>query len=190
MISGVELIPRLRELYESIDQAYAAATAEVGFSCGGCDGVACCTVDVTLHTFAEMDYLRRGLSTLDEVRRNVVLDRCRFMVAAKRKDPVGESYRRSVCALNFEGLCGLYEYRPMICRLAGIPHFFVRPDGTSRQSGGCARYEREVLSSHPDIRIDRTPFYHAMAQIELDAVQTFGMRTTPHTVAETLAGAE
>lgn len=186
MTSGDELIPRLRELYQLMDKAYAALAAETGFSCSGCDGVACCTVDVNLHTFAEMHYLRRGLRTLDEDRRDAVLHRSRVMVAAKKLDPLGDAYRQSVCALNFEGLCSLYHYRPMICRLAGIPHFFVRPNGEQRESAGCARFQREKSPSYPHVRLNRTVFYRAMAEIEIDAVRASGQRTTPLSIAETL----
>lgn len=186
MTSGDELIPRLCELYQLMDQAYAALASDTGFSCSGCDGVACCTVDVTLHTFAEMLYLRRGLRTLDEDRRDVVLQRSRAMVSAKRLDPLGDAYRQSVCALNFEGICSLYRYRPMICRLAGIPHFFVRPNGERRENAGCARFQREKSPSFPHVRLDRTVFYRVMAEIEIDAVRASGRRTAPRTIAETL----
>lgn len=186
MTSGDELIPRLRELYQLMDQAYAALAAETGFSCRGCDGVACCTVDVTLYTFAEMLYLRRGLRTLDEDRRDAVLQKSRAMVAARKLEPLGDAYRQSVCALNFQGLCSLYHYRPMICRLAGIPHFFVRPNGDQRESAGCARFQREKSPTYPDVRLDRTRFYRTMAEIEIDAVRACGQRTIPLTIAQTL----
>jgi hypothetical protein len=186
MISGDALIPRLRDLYALTDQAYSAAASEARFSCRGCDGAACCTVDVPVHTFTEMHYLRQGFSSLDEARQSTILDRCRIMLEAKSVNPLGDAYRGSVCALSFDGLCGLYHYRPMICRLAGIPHFFIRPDGSRRESGGCERFQREILPLHPSIRIDRTRIYHSMAEIEVDAVKALGTRTAPRTIAEVL----
>ena len=65
MFSGDDLIPRLHELYRQMDDAYRSIAQEVDFSCDGCDGVKCCTVDVMLHTFVEMYCLRRGFNTLD-----------------------------------------------------------------------------------------------------------------------------
>ncbi len=186
MVSGDELIPRLAELYRNIDSTYEAVVGEVGFSCGGCDGVKCCTVDLSLHTLIEMLYLRRGLNALGTLRQQNILQRCRQIVHDKRDDPRGPAYRSAVCALNFEGLCSLYEYRPMICRLAGVPHIIARPDGTSVESGGCVRYESDILPRHPGQRIDRTQFYRDMASIEMEIVRSRGSRTEPRTISEAL----
>ena len=187
MFSGDELIPRLRELYQLMDAAYCSVAREVEFSCEGCDGVTCCTVDVTLHTFGEMLYLRRGFNALATPTRTIILGRCREMLEAKRDDPLGDAYRNAVCAVNFDGLCGLYEYRPMICRLAGIRHVIVRPDGSSSQGKGCLRYENEILPHHLGPKIDRTGFYRAMAEMEMDVVRSQGKRTATRTIAETIA---
>jgi len=186
MFSGDDLIPRLRELYGLIDSAYEEVASRVGFSCRDCDGVTCCTVDLILHTFAEMHYLRWGFNTLDTSRQLEILGRSRSIVQAKIADPYGKEYRNAVCALNFDGLCSLYEFRPMICRLAGIPHFISRPDGTAVESGGCRRYEDEIRPAYMHLRLDRTGFYRQMAEIEMDAVRAFGTRTVSRTVAETL----
>ncbi|MBI4966422.1 MAG: hypothetical protein HY913_24290 [Desulfomonile tiedjei] len=186
MLTGDELIPRLTGLYRLIDSAYGEAAEEMGFSCEGCDGVKCCTVDLTLHTFAEMLYLRRGFNALDTSRQLEILGRCLAMIKAKEDDPCGAVYRNGVCVLNFEGICSLYEFRPMICRLAGIRHFIGRPDGTTMESGGCARYEQEVIKQYPDLKIDRTSYYRKMAEIEIEVVRTLGKRTSPRTISETL----
>lgn len=186
MFSGEEYIPRLHRLYRLIDSAYQEAAEGVGFSCRGCDGVVCCTVDLLVHTYAEMLYLRRGFNSLDTARQQQVLARSRAMILAKKNDPYSDSYRNAPCALNFDGMCGLYEFRPMICRLAGIPHAISRPDGTVLEGGGCVRYEREIRSLHPHVRIDRTEFYRQMAEIEIDAVRAVGRRSASRTVAETL----
>lgn len=186
MVSGDVLIPRLREFYREMDAVYRAASEQVGFTCVGCDGTKCCTVDVTLHTFIEMFYLRRGFNTLDISRQLTVLGRCRAIVQAKEDDPFGEAYRNSVCALNFDGLCCLYEYRPMICRLAGIPHIIQRPDGKVIESCGCSRYENDNFDISCAAKIDRTVFYRKMAEIEIQVVRAAGKRTKSRTVAETL----
>jgi hypothetical protein len=186
MFSGEELIPRLHELYEQMDAAYSSIANEVGFSCDDCDGVTCCTVDVTLHTFAEMFDLRRGFNALETSRQLEILGRCGEMVRAKEDDPLGDAYRNAVCVLNFDGRCGLYHHRPMICRLAGIPYFMSRPDGKVVDSGGCVRFIDDILPEHPDLRLERTDFYRKMARIEIEVVRALGKRTASRTVAETL----
>lgn len=186
MFSGEELIPRLTELYRLMDSAYCEVGNEVGFSCEGCDGVKCCTVDLILHTAVEMLYLRRGFNALDMSRQLEVLGRCRGIIKAKEDDVLGAEYRNAVCALNFEGVCILYEYRPMICRLAGIPHIIMRPDGTMTESGGCIRYHEAIEPDQPNLKIDRTDFYRQMAGIEIEVVRAVGKRTASRTIAEAL----
>jgi hypothetical protein len=186
MFSGEELIPRLAELYRLMDSAYCEVSNQAGFSCEGCDGAKCCTVDLILHTAVEMHYLRRGFNTLDMSRQLEILGRCRGIIKAKEDDAFGDGYRNAVCALNFGGLCVLYEYRPMICRLAGISHFISRPDGTVTESSGCLRYHEGNQQNRPNLKIDRTDFYRQMAAIEIEVVRAVGKRTTSRTVAETL----
>lgn len=186
MILGDELIPRLEELYRRMDQAYAALAAEVGFSCKGCDGERCCTVDLTLHTSVEKHYLRKGFKNLNTSSQREILARCETMLAAKDEDPAGDAYRNAVCVLNFDGLCILYPYRPMICRVAGIPHSILRPDGKTLSREGCSRYQTRIQPAHPDLKMDRTEFYREMAAIEICVIRALGRRTVPSTLAETI----
>lgn len=186
--SGTELTPRLTELYRLMDEAYDDASGQAGFSCEGCNGVKCCTVDLIVHTFSEMLHLRRGFRTLEAAARSEIKTRARNIVKAKAKDPLGTDYREAVCALNFDGRCVLYEYRPMICRLAGIPHIINRPNSSQVTSGGCFRFENEIKPSFPQVIIDRTNFYREMAQLELSVVQELGRRTHSLTIAEILGG--
>ncbi len=186
MFSGDGLIPRLEELYRQMDAAYGAIANDVGFSCEGCDGVKCCTVDVTLHTFVEMFYLRRGFNSLETSRQLEILGRSREIVRAKDEDPFGDAYRNAVCTLNFDGMCSLYEHRPMICRLAGIPHFMSRPDGKILENVGCVRYMRDILPKRSDLKLDRSEFYRSMARIEIEVVRARGKRTRSRTIAETV----
>ncbi|MDD3471240.1 MAG: hypothetical protein PHS86_00510 [Syntrophaceae bacterium] len=185
--TGTELTPRLVEVYGQMDSAYADASREAGFSCAGCNGVKCCTVDLIVHTFAEMLFLRRGFRTLKISVQKHIKERCREILKAKATDPLGMEYRESVCALNLDGLCVLFEYRPMICRLAGIPHIIRRPDSSLKQAGGCTRFEDQIKPVFPDIVIDRTSFYQQMAQLEIYAVQEIGNRTVSRTISEILS---
>lgn len=189
MSLGAGLIPRLEALYDNIDECYRNTAQKVGFSCDGCDGVRCCTVDLILHTFVEKHYLRRGFNTLDMSLQLEILGRSRAVLKAKERDPHGDAYRNAVCVLNFDGRCVLYHYRPMICRLAGIRHLLLRPDGARKVGEGCRRFRAEIEPVHPDAQIDRTRFYREMAALEIEMVRTLGRRTVSRTLAETL-GAE
>ena len=186
MFSGENLIPRIRELYRKIDSAYAAAAQKIGITCEDCDGVICCSVDLTLHTFVEISYVRLGFKMLEPSLQSEILAKSRWIVDAKREAPYGDRYRTAACALNFAGACILYEYRPMICRLAGIPHVFTRPDGSEAQSGGCKKFEETFRGQHPEARIDRSEFYREMAGIEIGAIRARGRRTEKLTVSEAL----
>ncbi len=186
MFTEESFIPRIKMLYERIDSAYAAAAEAIDLTCEGCDGVMCCTVDLTVHTFVEMTYLRQGFDALDPLLQSKILAKSRRMVSAKQQAPNGDDYRKAVCALNFDGACILYEYRPMICRLAGIPHFFTKPNGSKLESGGCKRFAESNSGKVSGAILDRTEFYRQMAAMEIEAVMARGERTKKLTVAEIL----
>lgn len=186
MFSGEELTAVLAGFYRSMDSVYTQKALQAGFSCQGCDGVKCCTVDLTLHSFMEMFYLKLGCRSLNQAVKTEIGRRCRAVLTAKREDPFGKAYRNSVCVLNLEGQCSVYKYRPMICRLAGIRHVIVRPDGSRVTGPGCSRFEHEVGDDHPLLCIDRTSYYGEMADLEMNVVRVSGQRTRPLTVSETL----
>jgi len=190
MIATDELIARAEMLCRRIDQVYASAAGTVGFSCEGCDGEVCCTVDLPLHSFVEKIYVTMGFRLLEAEKQAQTLDRCAVMLKAKQSNPYGELYRGAVCVLNFDGLCSVYPYRPMICRLSGIPHVLHTPDGKTTTRGGCSRYESEIRPRHPDLRIDRTEFYQEMAAIEIEIIRSLGRRPRSLTIAEVLGGAD
>jgi hypothetical protein len=186
MFNGESLISRIAELYDKIDSAYAAAAEKIDLTCEGCDGVLCCTVDLTLHTFVEMSYLRQGFYALDPSMQSEILTKSRRMVSAKQQAPKGEDYRNAVCALNSAGACVLYQYRPMICRLAGVPHSFIRPNGSKSESGGCKKFDESIPAKNSGAILDRTEFYREMAAMEIEAVIARGQRTKKLTIAEIL----
>ncbi len=155
---------RLRDIYAEINRAYAEAAGHYGFSCRGCTDN-CCTQRFFHHTAAEYLYLLEGVKTLDGGRRRQVLGRARAVTDTYAHELRTGRATPLMCPLNFDGLCCLYEYRPMICRAHGLPHAFRRPDGRSIEGGGCRRFEDE---NETDVRIDRTGFYTALAELERD----------------------
>jgi hypothetical protein len=70
-----------------------------------------------------------------------------------------------MCPLNDEQRCILYAYRPMICRLHGIPHQLRRPDGQRQVGPGCGDFDRQCANSDPKL-LDRTPLYIDLAALE------------------------
>lgn len=184
MIQEDDLISQLIVLYSEMDSAYRDAASQGGFGCQGCDGASCCTVDLRIHTYTEMAYLIRGLDELPLGLAREVKERARQMVLAKARSHHDSEYRNAVCALNFKGLCTMYEHRPMICRLAGIPYIATRPDTTNIRGSGCRRFEEEVAPSNPDLVLDRSYFYKRMSEIELGVVKFRGCKTPVYTIAE------
>ncbi len=186
MFTGAEMIPQMKKLYERIDSAYTAAAEKTGLTCYGCNGTICCSVDLTIHTFMEISYLKEGFNTLGDSDQSEILRKSRFIVRAKQEAPYGSGYRNAVCALNSSGACMLYEYRPMICRLAGIPHFFTKPNGSKLESGGCKKFTQSHSGKVTGAILDRTEFYREMAAMEVEAVIARGERTKKLTIAEIL----
>ena len=187
--SGTDFNPRLKELYKEMDVVYKEASFQAGFNCEGCDGTKCCTVDLVVHTFAEMLYMRRGVRALDQTTKLEIEHRCGQIVELKQLDSLGDPYRNSVCAANIGGRCAIYDYRPMICRLAGIPHFIDNPNKNRIFGTGCPRFETDIRHNKPEIQIDRTMFYRRMAELELEMIYMRGARTKRLTISEILSSA-
>jgi hypothetical protein len=151
-------LKKLKTIYRSMDRAYRECAAYYGFDCRGCEDN-CCTTYFFHYTFAESLYLLRGFQTLEEGRKGEVLERAKIMCP-----PSGDHY---LCPLNLRGRCLLYPYRTMICRLHGLPFEVKRPNGSKEEGPGCAQFERErTLQGINYRRIDRTPFYTGLANLE------------------------
>jgi Fe-S-cluster containining protein len=81
-----------------------------------------------------------------------------------------------MCPLNRDGQCVAYPYRPMICRLHGIPHELHRPGGKIIKNPGCDSFFDQCRDRGTTeyIRFDRTPFYQQMAMLEKELRQETG----------------
>ena len=79
-----------------------------------------------------------------------------------------------MCPLNRNGLCLLYAYRPMICRLHGIPHQVQRPGLSVLNAPGCDIFA-EQCQEKENFKFDRTPFYIEMAELERGLKQAVGI---------------
>jgi len=179
-------LDRLDILYKAMDRKYQAAADYYGFQCNGCEDN-CCYTRFYHYTLLEYLYIRKGYHLLDKERQAEVkhsaLDVCRKTAAVDKK---GRAVKL-MCPVNIAGLCLLYAYRPMICRLHGIPHELTIPGRGISKASGCGDFVRKC-SGKPYYKFDRTPFYAQMAALEKALRQSVrGMHKMKITVAEMVA---
>ena len=102
-------IQRLAMLADDTDAEFASIqrrrTADMQCR-AGCS--ACCRARLSI-TRVEEAFVRRGLATLTQERRDELSSRTR------------EAGREMCPALDDDGRCGIYAYRPLICRSFGVP---------------------------------------------------------------------
>jgi Fe-S-cluster containining protein len=158
-------------LYKKMDATWNETAREYGFTCNGCSDN-CCETLFFHHTHMEKAYLRHGFKSLTHPRRKEIKKKARQVIQAvataeERKEPV-----RIMCPVNEKGLCTLYRFRPMICRLHGIPHQLKRPGGPIVKSPGCLA--GESLFNAENHAFDRTPFYQEMSFLEMQYCKAHG----------------
>lgn len=156
--------PRLRALFQQMDQAYDTVASQYGFACQGCEEN-CCLTRFYHHTFLEVFYIQEGMETLEPDIRQAARKRAQTVCAAYETADKANKTSRIMCPLNLEGRCILYGYRPMICRLHGIAHELTRPGHPPRYSPGCERFTQQTRGE-AYIPFDRTRFYRQMAELE------------------------
>ncbi len=180
--SALWLTP-IAQIFERMDAAYDKVSEAYGFHCRGCADN-CCLTRFHHHTLAETLYLKRGFEGLSDDLKVELKDKARDVVEKTRKaDEKGET-PRIMCPLNHEGLCMLYVYRPMICRLHGLAHELIKPGQSPVLSEGCGLFT-EKTRSMDYIPFDRTPFYVDMALLEQNLRKVSGFTDRlKHTVAE------
>lgn len=184
-------ILKIKDLYSSMDAAYARAAESYGFRCGGCSE-SCCEERFYHYTLAEHLYLIEGMSSLDRETAGEVLVRAEDAMGLYRLHDLQGMPERVPCPLAFNGLCRLYQYRPMICRLHGIPHLMRKPDGSAQTGPGCHRFAEEITPAGlSELVLDRTEYYSGMAtlEIELRRLENFTGRYRK-TVAEMLIASQ
>ncbi len=155
-----------------MDKAYQEAAEYYQFHCTGCEN-SCCRTRFYHHTLLEFFFVIEGLQRLHHQERLDIEERalevCRKTDEADDKGvPV-----RMMCPLNVEGLCLTYRFRPMICRLHGIPHKLRGPDGRVTKGQGCDAFYRSGSPKAP-LAFDRTPFYVDMANLEGEFRRSIG----------------
>jgi Fe-S-cluster containining protein len=196
LLSQAKLGEALEALMIQMEQAYDEIASHYGFVCRGCEE-SCCRTVFYHHTYAEFMRLEAGLQSLPKTDLRQVLGRAAKAQACLDKERMDAAAGppRAMCPLNQAGRCRLYAYRPMICRLHGIPHALRQPDGQVVNGPGCHRFEAlssEALYGGARPRsLDRTPYYQRLVHVEqqlrshLDAPIRLNMTLTEWLAART-----
>lgn len=165
-------LDELSAIYAEMDRQYNAAAAGYGFACSGCKDN-CCLTRFYHHTHIEYVYLLKGFFSLDAKPRNDILHRAETAEDRMRGVESAGGPSRIMCPLNMNERCRLYGFRPMICRLHGIPHEIRAPGRDLVFGPGCADFVRQC-GDGKYVSFDRTSFYARMAGLEQRFRQTFG----------------
>ncbi len=157
-------LKQLATLFETMDLEYKLTAEASGFECKGCRDN-CCLTRFYHHTLLEYLYLMMGYHDLKKKRQVEIKLRARDICA--EMDTTGQENPPALrmCPLNFSGRCILYNHRPMICRLHGIPHQLDHPAKGIRHGPGCEEFTR-LWGEKKYMPFDRTPFYFAIAELE------------------------
>lgn len=185
---GAPYLQRLSEVYRDIGDVYDRVAGHYGgFSCEGCRDNCCSTVFYH-YTLIETLYFLKGFRTLSEGRMTEAVAEARRYLAVLERNPGRETALSLMCPVNFEGLCGVYEYRPLICRIHGLPAFLDSRRGDVQRWKGCLRFQ-ELHGAGIDREIDRTPFYSTIAGLEIELRKSIGdfsrsRRTIAHMIGD------
>jgi len=167
-----QILDELAAIFAQMDQAWDRVAAAAGFQCNGCEDN-CCRTLFYHHTLIEYRYLKEGLNGLPASDLKKIRQRAEKAIRLTEQAQSSGQPPKAMCPLNEKGRCILYHYRPMICRLHGIPHAMQRPDGRRIEGPGCDDFYRQCgTKDHPVL--DRTPHYMAMARLEGQLRQTTG----------------
>ena len=169
-----DFIQQLKRIYAAMDDAYGRAAEQYGFSCDGCRDN-CCRTRFYHHSLIEYLYLKEGLMALSVKIQDPVKSRAITVMDTIEKAHDKPEAIRLMCPLNVDARCILYAYRPMICRLHGIPNELKKPGQPVIMGPGCNTFDRRC-GHKPYISFDRTPFYREMAKLEQAVRQATGFK--------------
>jgi len=171
-----EFTRQMAELYHDMEAAYDQTAKALDFSCSDCPDN-CCDSYFLHHTYSEWAFLWQGLKTLAESPlRKITAKAAQYVVESEAALARGER-PITMCPLNTDGLCALYSYRLMICRLHGVPATFTRPDGQKLAFPGCFRCQEQTAVDNSVAPLDRTQFFRRLVELELALLS--GRKTAP-----------
>lgn len=177
----------LIRLYSKMDNTYNKVAAQYGFHCTGCKDN-CCTSLFFHHTFVEKAFLLHGFFQMDTgVQKKIRQTAADYVSKTFSSATTGNSLKL-MCPLICQDRCSLYFFRPMICRLHGLPHELHPPGRQKIRGPGCNTGQ---FDSKPYIAFDRTPFYVKMAELEHNFQHKHNKAGRPRqTIAQMLANPE
>ena len=155
---------KLKSLFSTMDKKYSEAENFYDFKCTGCTDN-CCFTRFYHHTFLEYFFILQGFSSLEDSFRTKIAKKASDNCAKRKEADLQGEKIRLLCPLNIDELCILYEYRPMICRLHGIPHELNMPKTGVTYGSGCNFFDKKCRQKEY-FKFDRTPFYIRMARLE------------------------
>ena len=161
-----EFSRQVTDLYQDMEAAYDQTAKTLNFTCSGCPDN-CCDSYFLHHTYTEWAYLWQGLKNLEKGKLQDINEKAVQYVSeaeaalARGKRPI------IMCPLNADGLCALYSYRLMICRLHGVPASFTRPDGQKLDFPGCFRCQEHIAAGNSGTPLDRTQFFRKLVELEI-----------------------
>ena len=132
----------------------------------------CCRTLFYHYTLVEIMRLYHGYRQLDKQAKKQVQKRATAYLTRLQRGGKG-SNSRQMCPLNEKDRCMLYAFRPMICRLHGIPYILKSPGRQPAEGPGCWLFSQQQ-DGNPPVSFDRTRLYALMAEIEKDLRQTLG----------------
>lgn len=154
----------LINLYAAMDADWQTRADQYDFQCNGCVDN-CCKSLFYHHTHVEKEYLLFGFKRLPRNQQTAIKDLAKEYCDTTFKDTADIKSAKRLCPANEKGRCLLYQYRPMICRLHGIPHELNRPGYEPFRGPGC---DAGGFDQKAYITFDRTPYYREMTRIEMD----------------------
>lgn len=183
-------VDQIDSVFQAIDSDYDRIAQNYGFECRGCEDN-CCRSLFYHYTWCERLYLIIGLEKQPPAEARIITEKARRVVQRDALIHQGHELPRQFCPANRDGRCALYDHRPMICRLHGLPHV-LRPPGRPVVPGaGCGWFDQhhDPKSADP---LDRTPFYQQMAALEQSLRRALGQDYAPKfkmTVAQMIVAA-
>ena len=162
-----EFTEKAANLYHDMEVAYDRAAKDLDFSCSGCPDN-CCDSFFLHYTYTEWAYLWHGLKTLDDNMLKTITEKASAYVIESEASLEKGERPIIMCPLNSEGLCALYPYRMMICRLHGVPTTFTKPDNQQLHFPGCYRCQEHISTKNALAPLDRTQFFQRLVNLEIE----------------------
>ena len=166
-------LENLKAVFQDMDREYQKSAAGYGFHCQGCEKT-CCATRFYHHTLLELLYIYEGWQAVAPKERKQIVRRASNVCRAYMEK--GNAGDRILCPLNADNRCMLYAYRPMICRMHGIPHKLHHPVKGVVNGPGCHMFNH-LRQEKGDFRFDRTPFYTSIARLERKLRQAMRITT-------------